>query len=160
MQGGLHEYRLSILEKHLDTFGHVNNAVYLEILEEARWDLITRNGYGLDEVQRRGIGPVVLDVHLRFVRELRNRQAITVRSWVESYSGKIGKLGQQVLDDAGELCCDAKLTIGLLDLATRKLIRPTPEWERGLGLTPGDLAAGGRRLRDQDQDMPPRQPKG
>ena len=149
MQGGLHEYRLSILEKHLDTFGHVNNASYLEILEEARWDLITRNGYGLDEVQRRGIGPVVLDVHLRFVRELRNRQAITVRSWVESYSGKIGRFAQQVLDDAGDLCCDAKFTIGLFDLTARKLIRPTPEWVKALGLRPQDLAADAEPLRAQ-----------
>lgn len=63
---------MTILEGHLDTFGHVNNASYLEILEEARWDLITRNGYGLDAVRRLGIGPVVLEAHLRFVRELHN----------------------------------------------------------------------------------------
>lgn len=139
MLGEAHEYRLLILEKHIDTLGHVNNAAYLEILEEARWDLITRNGYGLDEVQRLGIGPVVLDVHLRFVRELRNRQGVTIRTWVESYSGKVGRLGQQVLDDAGELCCDAKLTIGLFDLTARKLVRPTAEWAKALGLRAGEL---------------------
>ena len=147
MIGTAHEYHLLILEKHLDTFGHVNNASYLEILEEARWDLITRNGYGLEEVHRLRIGPIVLDVYLRFVRELRNRQAVTIRSWVESYSGKIGKFAQQMLDDAGDLCCDAMLTIGLFDLAARRLIRPTPEWVRALGLRPEDLgaAAGGGR---------------
>jgi acyl-CoA thioester hydrolase len=89
----------SDLESHIDTFGHVNNAAYLEILEEARWDLITRNGYGLDEVQRRRIGPIVLDVHLRFVRELRNRQAVIIR-WMDSYSGKVGRFASS-LDDAG-----------------------------------------------------------
>ena len=140
MLGAVHEYRLLILESHIDTFGHVNNAAYLEILEEARWDLITRNGYGLDEVQRRRIGPIVLDVHLRFVRELRNRQAVIIRSWMDSYSGKVGGFAQQVLDDAAELYCDAKFTIGLFDLTARKLIRPTPEWVRGLGLRPEDLA--------------------
>jgi thioesterase-3 len=139
MLGAAHEYRLLILEKYIDTLGHVNNAAYLEILEEARWDLITRNGYGLDEVQRLGVGPVVLDVHLRFVRELRNRQAVTIRTWVDSYSGRIGRLDQQVFDDAGRLCCDAKFTIALFDLASRKVIRPTPEWVRALGLGPEDL---------------------
>jgi len=142
MIGEAHQYHLLILEKHLDTFGHVNNASYLEILEEARWDLITRNGYGLDEVQRRKTGPIVLDVHLRFARELRNRQAVTIRSWVDSYSGKVGKFAQQVVDDAGDLCCDALFTIGLFDLTARKLIRPTPEWVRALGLRPEDLATG------------------
>jgi acyl-CoA thioester hydrolase len=139
MLGAVHEYRMLILESHIDTFGHVNNAAYLQILEEARWDLITRHGYGLAEVQRRKIGPIVLDAHLRFVREVHNRQAITIRSWLESYSGKIGKFAQQILDDTGELCCDALFTIGLFDLAARKLIRPTPEWVRGLGLGPEDL---------------------
>jgi Acyl-ACP thioesterase len=50
MLGTVHEYDLLIRGHHLDTFGHVNNAKYLQILEEARWDVITRNGYSLDEV--------------------------------------------------------------------------------------------------------------
>ena len=54
----------------------------------------------------------------------------------------MGKFAQQVLDDAGDLCCDAMFTIGLFDLTARKLIRPTPEWVRALGLRPEDLAAG------------------
>jgi thioesterase-3 len=140
MIGSVHEYRLVVLEKHLDTYGHVNNAAYLEILEEARWDLITRNGYGLDEVQRRRIGPVVLAVEMRFPRELRNRQLVTIRSWLGSYSGKVGRFAQQILDEAGRLCCEAMFTIGLFDLTARKLVRPTPAWLRGLGLRPEDLA--------------------
>ena len=143
MLGVVHEYRMLILEKHLDTFGHVNNASYLEILEEARWDLVTRNGYGLDEVHRLKIGPVVLEAHLRFARELHNRQAITIRSWLESCSGRIIQLAQQILADDGTLCCDAMFTIGLFDLTARRLIRPTPEWARALGLRPEDLAAAG-----------------
>jgi acyl-CoA thioester hydrolase len=140
MLGAVHEYRMRILESHLDTFGHVNNAAYMEVLEEARWDLITRNGYGLEEVHRRRIGPVILDVRLRFVKELRNRQAIVIRSWTESYSGKIGKFAQQILDETGEVCCDALFTIGLFDLEARRLIRPTPEWVRAMGLRPEDFA--------------------
>jgi YbgC/YbaW family acyl-CoA thioester hydrolase len=142
MIGTVHEYRRTILEGDLDTFGHVNNATYMAILEEARWDLSTRNGYGLQEMQRSGIGPVVLEVNLRFVRELRNRQAITIRSWVASYSGKIGRFAQQILDDGGELCCDAMFTVGLFDLSARRLVRPTPEWAHALGLSLEDLAGG------------------
>ncbi len=42
-------YDVLILESHLDTFGHVNNAAYLTLFEESRWDFITKNGYGLKE---------------------------------------------------------------------------------------------------------------
>lgn len=141
MLGTTHEYDLLILEQHLDTFGHVNNAAYLQILEQARWDIITRNGYGLDEVHRRRIGPVVLEVRLRFVRELRNRQRVTIRSWVESYAAKVGTFEQHILDEAGKVCCEASFTIGLFDLTARKLIPATPEWLAALGLRPEDLVS-------------------
>ncbi len=140
MLGSVNEYPLLIRETHLDTFGHVNNATYLEILEEARWDLITHNGYGLDEVVRRRIGPTILEINLKFQRELRNRQRITIRTWMESYLGKIGRVMQQIVDADGDLCCEALFTIGLFDLGARKLIPPTPEWLKALGLTEADLA--------------------
>ena len=141
MVGSVHEYALVIREQHLDTFGHVNNAKYLEILEEARWDLITRNGYGLAEVMRRRIGPTILEINLKFQRELRLRQAITIKSWVESYRKKVGRMMQQMWDAEGNLCCEALFVIGLFDLTARKLIAPTPEWMQAMGVTPEELAA-------------------
>ena len=140
MLGTVHEYPLTIREAHLDTFGHVNNATYLAILEEARWELITRNGYGLDEVVRRRVGPTIVEINLKFQRELRNRQQIVIRTWMDSYAGKIGKVVQQIVDTEGHLCCEAVFTIGLFDLGARKLIPPTPEWLKALGLTEADLA--------------------
>ena len=139
MLGSVHEYALVIREQHLDTFGHVNKAKYLEILEEARWDLITRNGYGLEEVLRRRIGPTILEINLKFQRELRNRQAIVIKTWMDSYTGKIGRVGQEIRDPDGNLFCEALFTIGLFDVVARKLIPPTPEWLRALGLTERDL---------------------
>ena len=139
MLGPIHEYPFVIHEHHLDTFGHVNNAAYLEILEEARWDLVTRNGYGLEEVHRLKVGPVVLEARLRFVREIRNRQQVTIRTWLESHAGKIGTLKQEIRDETGDVCTEARFTIGLFDMTTRRLVRPTPEWTRALGLQPGEL---------------------
>ena len=48
------EYPLVILERHLDMLGHVNNATYLEIFEEARWDFIERRGHGLKNIMASG----------------------------------------------------------------------------------------------------------
>jgi len=134
MLGSVHEYPVQIREQHLDTFGHVNNAKYLELFEEARWDLVTRNGYGLDEVVRRRVGPTILEVTLKFQRELRNRQSIVIRSWTDSYVGKVARFTQQMVDEAGRVCCDGTFVFGLFDLAARKLIPPTPEWLRAVGI--------------------------
>jgi len=143
MIGTAHEYELLIQECHLDTFGHVNNAVYLQLFEQARWALITSNGYGLDEVHRRKVGPTILEIHVRFSRELKNRQNITIKTWLESYQGKTGKLVQQMIDEAGKVCCEAVFTMALFDLTARKLILPTPEWLQAMGITAEDLTAAG-----------------
>jgi acyl-CoA thioester hydrolase len=132
----VHDYDLVIKEHHLDTFGHVNNATYLELLEEARWDYITSNGYGLETVRRLGLGPVILEVTLKFKHELGNRQKIRIRSGIERYERKIGSMYQNVYDEEGRLCCEARFVFGLFDLNERKLVEPTPEWLRALGLSP------------------------
>ena len=73
----IYHYDLLIREHHLDSFGHVNHATYLELLEEARWEFVTAKGFGLDIVHQTGIGPVVLEVQIQFLKEIRLRQAVS-----------------------------------------------------------------------------------
>jgi acyl-CoA thioester hydrolase len=134
MANRVFEQSIVIREGHLDTFGHVNNARYLEIFEQARWDFINDNGFGLDFVKSSGTGPVILELSLRFVREVKNRQHMLIRSFLDSYEGKIGRLTQQLIDDSDQVCCEGKFVIAQWDTNTRKLILPTPEWRRAIGL--------------------------
>ena len=136
MKSPSHEYQVLIIERHLDTFGHVNNATYLDLFEAARWEWITSNGYGLSRIRETGQGPTVLEVNLRFKREIKNRQRITIRSWVESYETKVGTVIQEMRDEAGELCCEGRFLCGLFDLKARRLVPPTPEWLVAVGLGP------------------------
>lgn len=125
---------LVIRELHLDTFGHVNNARYLEIFEQARWDLITAGGFGLDYVRSSGTGPVILEAHMRFLKEVKNRQPVVIRSFMDSYEGKIGRMTQLMLDETAQVCCEAKFVVAQWDTKARKIIEPTPEWRRAVGL--------------------------
>lgn len=128
------DYSLLIREHHLDTFDHINNATYLQILEEARWEFITRRGYGLQKVQQTQMGPVVLEFNIQFKKEITLRENILIQSEVISYDKKIGILRQDIFDESKELCCAAKMTFGLFDLAQRKLMLPTEEWLLAIGL--------------------------
>jgi thioesterase-3 len=132
---GKFRYDLLILERHLDTFGHVNNSVYLEILEEARWDYITSRGYGLSKVMESGQGPVILEINMKFLKELKLRQKITVETQALSYEKKISKLKQIILNEKNEICFEAIFTFALFDLVERKIISPTPEWLHAIGGT-------------------------
>ena len=130
----VHEYRVFIREGHLDTFGHVNNATYLQLFEEARWDLITGRGFGLDTIQETRIGPVILEVAVKFRREVKNRETLTIVTSLLSYEGKIGRMSQRALKENGELAADATFVIALWDIDARKLLMPTPEWKQAVGL--------------------------
>lgn len=132
MQGKIFSYPIIIKEAYLDTFGHVNNATYLTLLEEARWDLITKNGYGLNKIQQTGLGPTILQIKLSFLKELRLREHVIIETQLLSYKKKIGVLEQKMLRD-NEVCCTAEFVFGLFDLRERKLIQPTPEWLRAIG---------------------------
>jgi len=129
----LFSYPLTIREQHLDTFGHVNNATYLTLFEEARWELITQNGYGLSYIRETGLGPTILEINIKFMKELRLRQEIIIESKMISYEGKIGKLIQTMVRN-NEPCCVAEFTVGLFSVTERKLVLPTPEWLKAIGL--------------------------
>lgn len=128
------EYPLVIKEHHLDSYGHVNNATYLALFEEARWEAITGRGYGFQQVHNTGLGPVVLEIQLKFLKELKLREIITITLEVESYEGKIFKLRQKMLKADGETAADAVFTGGFFDLKNRKLIMPNADWLQAIGL--------------------------
>jgi YbgC/YbaW family acyl-CoA thioester hydrolase len=129
-----HLYHMTIKEFHLDTFGHVNNAVYLQLFEEARWEVITQNGYGLKRVMESKKGPVLLDVKLDFLSELKLRERVTIETRTEPFSGKVGKIFQEIRNEQDKTACKAVFSFGFFDLEKRRLIEPNEEWLRALGL--------------------------
>jgi acyl-CoA thioester hydrolase len=139
--------RIVVSEAHLDSFGHLNNARYLELFEQARWELITARGFGMDVIRKTQTGPTILAVEMRFLRELVPREAIVIATDLSSYERKVGKLVQRMIKSDGALACEAIFTFGLFDLARRKLIEPTPEWAYAVGV-PGARQTAGAQGRD------------
>jgi acyl-CoA thioester hydrolase len=127
-------YEVIIRESHLDSFGHVNNAAYLTLFEEARWDFITRNGYGLKKVQELQQGPVVLELGIKFRKEITLREKIKITLELLDYKGKISHFKQEMIKEDGAVATELTLTFGLFDLKTRRLIEPTDLWKKAIGL--------------------------
>ena len=126
-------YETLIRESHLDSFGHVNHAKYLTLFQEARWEFITQNGYGLEAVLATGQGPVILDAKVRFRKELRLREKIRIESRVTACRGRLSTIKQWLYNADGELCSEIELTSGFFDTQTRKLTKPSPQWLRAIG---------------------------
>jgi YbgC/YbaW family acyl-CoA thioester hydrolase len=128
----VHEYRTMIRERHLDSFGHVNNAQYLVLFEEARWEMITSRGYGLKDVKKHEVGTVVLECTVRFKRELGLREEVVIQTKVEEVSKKTLILKHWIVKEGGAIAAEASFTLGCFDLKHRKLIPLSEEWLRAV----------------------------
>jgi hypothetical protein len=45
---------------------------------------------------------------------------------------------QTIVDPEGNVYCEARFVFGLFHLDARKLVAPTPEWLRAIGLPPSE----------------------
>jgi YbgC/YbaW family acyl-CoA thioester hydrolase len=124
----IYDYRTLIRERHLDTFGHVNNAQYLVLFEEARWEMISSRGYGLKDVHHAQIGTVILECSVKFRRELKLREEIMIRTRVDEVSFRTLTVKHEILKEGGKLAAEASFVMGCFDLRSRKLIAPTQDW--------------------------------
>ncbi len=66
----IHRSKITARGNELDSYGHVNNAVYLNYIEQARWELFRDAGL-LEFFTQNGLFLVVVDVHIRYQREIR-----------------------------------------------------------------------------------------
>ncbi|MCB0369815.1 MAG: acyl-CoA thioesterase [Bdellovibrionales bacterium] len=117
-----------IRENQIDVMGHLNNATYLELFEAARWDVLIDKGYTLQKIKELGQGPVILEVNLKFLKEVKARDTLKITTEVLDYKGKIGHMKQTMLKQDGGIASEAILVFGLFDTKKRQLIEPTEAW--------------------------------
>jgi len=127
------EYSFTVDVTDLDFLGHMNNANYMRYFERARWDFINKQGYGLEDAQKRQQSPILLETKIRFKRELRNREVVTIFSQSKSVVGKMMTLNQVMVKSDGKIAAEADFIIGYFDMTNRKLMTPTDEWLHVIG---------------------------
>jgi YbgC/YbaW family acyl-CoA thioester hydrolase len=133
MAGKISVYSKTVDESDIDELGHVNNAKYLQFFEQARWDKLAEGGYSLEEVRKAGESAVVLEVTVRFRRELLSQEKIRIESRLVDVKSRIATLEQIIFNESGAVSCEAVFKMGFIDLNLRKLISPSPRWLRALG---------------------------
>jgi YbgC/YbaW family acyl-CoA thioester hydrolase len=119
-------YHTQVAQSHIDLYGHMNNASYLQILENARWVMLKEQGISADKINQLGIGPVILEITIKFLKELKLHDDIEIQTEILSFQNKIGKLAQNIMK-GDELCCKAEFTMALFDLKNRKIIEPSQQ---------------------------------
>lgn len=128
--------RIRVRGYELDAHGHVNQAVYTQYAEHARWEFLRAAGVSADDLVASGLGPALLKTTIRFRHELRAGDEVDVSCTFEWRYGKLFELVQNFrLPDATPVA-ELTGTIGLIDLTTRKLVADPRSRFRALAATP------------------------
>ncbi|MET7801672.1 acyl-CoA thioesterase [Streptomyces decoyicus] len=94
-----HLYSCPLRWSDMDAFGHVNNAVFVRYLEEARIDFMRRLAPGDGSPSFTG-GSVVARHEIDYVRPLVHRpEPVTVELWVTKISAASMTVGYEVKDE-------------------------------------------------------------
>jgi acyl-CoA thioester hydrolase len=117
--------RITVRGYELDTQGHLNQAVYLQYSEHARWECLRAAGISQDRLLAGGVGPVALEVTVRYLRELRGGDEVDVSCEFRWGEGKTFQIVQELTRPDGTQVATVTGVGGLLDLSARKLV-PDP----------------------------------
>lgn len=118
--------RVTVRGYETDTQGHLNQSVYLQYAEHARWSLLQASGIRQSAMVDRRIGPVTLETTIRYRRELRAGDEVDVTCAFVWGEGRTFRIEQTVRKTDGTVAAEVSAVCGMLDLTERKLL-PDPQ---------------------------------
>jgi acyl-CoA thioester hydrolase len=106
----------------LDVLGHLNHAVYHSYGEVARIEAMEKAAGGRDGLREQNVAPVLLESNIKYRREVRLGEIVEVTCDTRFGSGKTFQMVQNIFKSDGTLSAELTLTLGMMDLARRKLV--------------------------------------
>ncbi|MGP4083948.1 acyl-CoA thioesterase [Streptomyces sp. KR55] len=122
-----------------DVQGHLNQAVYLNYAEHARWSLLQAAGISQAGLISRGVGPVALETTIRYKRELLAGDEVEVTCAFEWGDGKTFRIEQTIRKTDGTVAAEITAVGGLLNLKERKLVASPQDYFKELASDPAQF---------------------
>ena len=119
-----------------DVQGHLNQAVYLQYAEHARWSLLHAAGITQSALQAKGVGPVALETTIRYRRELLAGDETEVTCAFLWGEGKTFRIEQTIRKTDGTVAAEITAVGGLMDLTARKLLADPRAYFKELAAEP------------------------
>ena len=127
-----HVIEIKVRGYHLDLFRHVNNARYLEFLEEARWSFleVTDNLTVLDQ---HGYAFAVVNININYRRAAYMGEILRIVTSMKSIGARRCVMRQVItLKDSDTLIADADVTFVIVDTRIEKAVKLEGELRAGM----------------------------
>jgi thioesterase-3 len=107
---------ITIRGYHLDGYGHVNNARWVELMEEARWRWLDTEP-NIATWREQGLGLAVIKLAVSYRQPARAHDLVEFRCWITRLGGRSAVCRQQAVRKAtGERLLEAEVSFVLFDL--------------------------------------------
>lgn len=117
-----------------DSYGHVNNAVYLNYLEYGRMDFLQQIGFDYNGIIQAGYYLYVTHVDIYYKNSAYFDDELTIESWSVKFGAASGTIHQIISKKDGTVCAEADVTWACVSKAGR--ISKVPSEFFVDGLTP------------------------
>ena len=104
---------------HLDAYQHVNNARYLEFLEEARWQYLDQ--ISKKELDQYDFSFIVVNININYRKSVTVGDTIKISTEIEKIGNTSMTFSQKIMKEGtSDLVCDASVTFVILDNKTQQ----------------------------------------
>ena len=118
----VHTIDIKVRGYHLDLFGHVNNARYLEFLEEGRWAAF-EEAMDLQKIARQGYLFTVVNININYRRPALMNQVLCIETQIARWNRRSAVIHQIVkLKENDSVIADADVTFVIVDAKTQKAV--------------------------------------
>ena len=116
------EIEIKVRGYHLDIYSHVNNARYVEFLEEGRWALF--DDFDLTKkVMEIGYAFTIVNINISYINEACIGEVLHLITELKKTGNKSITLSQKIFKKSdGKQAVDAEVTFVLIDMKTGKSV--------------------------------------
>lgn len=115
--------RLRVRGYHLDGYGHVNNARYLEFLEEGRWGYFDDRPGLARRLSRGDVAFVAVNLNIDYRAAAVAGDDLEIRTRLSSLGGRSARMSQEILRVRDDVPVSAAtVTFVLLDVAANQAV--------------------------------------
>jgi acyl-CoA thioester hydrolase len=119
------EMRLTAASEHIDELGHVNNAVWVQWIQQvavAHWDSIA------DPAHKNAYFWVVVRHEIDYLRPAFEGDVVTARTWIgEVPKGARSDRFVEFIGPDGKVCVRARTSWAIIDVGSGRPVRVPPE---------------------------------
>ncbi len=117
-----HTTYIKVRGYHLDVYQHVNNARYLEFLEDARWEYLEESG-DIEHFQALGLAWVIVNINISYRASATMGQTLQIETHLSKVGNKSSVFHQIIkVDGTDKVIAEADITFVVLDQKTGKAV--------------------------------------